>query len=88
MMIHHMATISLLYFSWAVNFVRIGTLVLVVHDIADIPLSVSCSTCCVTSHPRSKLEITNTKVDNHVTKIDFCVLVFGHNHLANWQYFC
>ena len=26
------------------------------------------------------------KVDNHVTKIDFCVLVFGHN-LANRPYF-
>ena len=23
------------------------------------------------------------KVNNHVTVIDFCALVFGHNHLAN-----
>lgn len=33
--IHHIATIVLLYFSWFMNFVRIGTLVLVAHDVAD-----------------------------------------------------
>ena len=38
MMIHHVVTILLLTFSWTVNFVRIGTLVLVIHDFADIPL--------------------------------------------------
>ena len=27
------------------------------------------------------------KVDKRVTKIDFCVLVFGHNHLENRPYF-
>lgn len=38
MLIHHIVTILLLTFSWTVNFVRIGTLVLVIHDFADIPL--------------------------------------------------
>ena len=42
MMVHHMATICLLYFSWVVNFPRIGTLVMLVHDAADVPLAVSC----------------------------------------------
>ncbi|UJR14933.1 hypothetical protein I4U23_001915 [Adineta vaga] len=35
MFLHHIATISLLSFSYIVNFVRIGALVLVVHDCAD-----------------------------------------------------
>ncbi|XP_045167942.2 ceramide synthase 2-like [Mercenaria mercenaria] len=35
MIIHHFATIVLMYFSWVLNFVRVGTLVLVVHDAAD-----------------------------------------------------
>ena len=37
---HHVATIVLLYFSWILNFVRIGSLVLIVHDAADTWLSV------------------------------------------------
>jgi len=32
MFIHHIATITLLSFSYLVNFVRVGTLVLVIHD--------------------------------------------------------
>jgi hypothetical protein len=36
MFIHHVATIILISFSWICNFFKIGTLVLVVHDIADI----------------------------------------------------
>ncbi|XP_053390467.1 uncharacterized protein LOC128553351 [Mercenaria mercenaria] len=35
MIIHHFATIVLMYFSWVLNFVRVGTLMLVVHDAAD-----------------------------------------------------
>ncbi|XP_053373913.1 ceramide synthase 2-like [Mercenaria mercenaria] len=35
LVIHHVATIILLYFSWFMNFVRIGTLVLIAHDAAD-----------------------------------------------------
>ena len=36
MLVHHVATILLLSFSWTVNCVRIGTLILVVHDVADL----------------------------------------------------
>lgn len=36
MIIHHIATLTLLVFSWILNFVRIGSLVLVSHDIADV----------------------------------------------------
>ncbi|KAK2161051.1 hypothetical protein LSH36_122g08000 [Paralvinella palmiformis] len=35
MIIHHVATIGLMCFSWADGMVRIGTLVLVVHDAVD-----------------------------------------------------
>ncbi|CAF1553521.1 unnamed protein product [Rotaria sp. Silwood1] len=35
MFLHHIATIFLLSFSYIVNFVRIGTLVLVIHDCGD-----------------------------------------------------
>lgn len=38
MFIHHIVTVLLLSFSWTCNFHRIGTLVLVIHDFADIPL--------------------------------------------------
>ncbi|XP_075997954.1 ceramide synthase 2 isoform X2 [Genypterus blacodes] len=36
--IHHIATLTLLSFSWISNYIRIGTLVMVVHDSADILL--------------------------------------------------
>lgn len=41
MFIHHIAAILLMCFSWVVNVFRIGSLVLVVHDSADIFLEVS-----------------------------------------------
>ncbi|XP_052795327.1 ceramide synthase 3-like [Mya arenaria] len=41
MTIHHLATVSLLYFSWLCNFVRIGSCVLIIHDIADPWLSLA-----------------------------------------------
>lgn len=41
MIIHHVATIVLMYFSWVLNFVRIGSLVLVVHDAADTWLALT-----------------------------------------------
>jgi len=47
MIIHHFATIVLMYFSWVLNFVRIGTIVLAVHDAADTWLAVSKSVYCV-----------------------------------------
>ncbi|XP_030586663.1 ceramide synthase 2 [Archocentrus centrarchus] len=36
--IHHMATLTLLSFSWISNYIRIGTLVMVIHDSSDILL--------------------------------------------------
>src|SRR2546430_2687206 len=38
MFTHHIATIALLYFSWATNFVRFGCAVMIIHDFADVPL--------------------------------------------------
>ena len=35
MFIHHQATIALIMFSWTTHFVRIGTLVLIIHDCSD-----------------------------------------------------
>jgi len=36
MVVHHVVTLCLLSFSWTCNFVRVGTLILLVHDVADI----------------------------------------------------
>lgn len=38
MMLHHFITLSLLSISWVNNMVRIGTLILISHDIADVLL--------------------------------------------------
>lgn len=35
MFIHHQATIALIMFSWTTHFVRMGTLVMIVHDCSD-----------------------------------------------------
>lgn len=36
MFVHHGATIWLMSFSWTCNFFKVGTLVLIIHDVADI----------------------------------------------------
>ncbi|KAJ0044117.1 hypothetical protein NL108_008348, partial [Boleophthalmus pectinirostris] len=36
--IHHCATLVLLFFSWCCNYIRVGTLVMLVHDASDVPL--------------------------------------------------
>ena len=38
MFFHHLVTICLITFSWTCNLIRVGTLVLIIHDCADIPL--------------------------------------------------
>ncbi len=40
MFLHHITTIGLMVFSWSVNLTRVGTLVLLIHDCADIFLEV------------------------------------------------
>lgn len=39
--IHHLATLTLLAFSWCGNYIRVGTLVMLVHDTSDVFLEVS-----------------------------------------------
>ncbi|CAB3405927.1 unnamed protein product [Caenorhabditis bovis] len=36
LMIHHIITVFLLSSSWTINFVRVGTLILISHDVADV----------------------------------------------------
>ncbi|CAD6191205.1 unnamed protein product [Caenorhabditis auriculariae] len=38
LILHHIITVLLLSASWAINFVRVGTLVLISHDVSDILL--------------------------------------------------
>jgi len=41
MLLHHVATISLICFSWVLNMFRCGMLVLVLHDTADVLLEIA-----------------------------------------------
>lgn len=43
MFIHHLATVSLISFSYINNMVRIGSLVMCIHDASDFLLEVGCS---------------------------------------------
>lgn len=41
MFMHHIVTVLLITLSWACNFHRMGSLVLAIHDVADIPLELA-----------------------------------------------
>ncbi|KAL5007544.1 hypothetical protein ScPMuIL_016350 [Solemya velum] len=41
MVVHHAVTILLLLFSWVTNYTRVGTMVLALHDVADIWLQLA-----------------------------------------------
>ena len=41
MTIHHIVTLVLISFSWVTGFVRIGSIVMLVHDISDVPLELA-----------------------------------------------
>ncbi len=57
MFLHHVATISLITFSYVNNMARVGTLVMCLHDAADVLLEVtSCSIRGITSLRWSKLQ--------------------------------
>ncbi|CAI4228143.1 unnamed protein product [Auanema sp. JU1783] len=55
LIIHHFVTIGLLATSWTINFVRVGTLVLISHDVADILLEGG----KLTRYDRNKKTLTN-----------------------------
>lgn len=38
--VHHIATIMLISFSWLVNYIRAGTLIMLVHDASDYLMEV------------------------------------------------
>lgn len=41
MLLHHVFTVLLLGMAYVVNGVQIGTLIMLAHDISDVPLEVS-----------------------------------------------
>lgn len=41
LLFHHFVTILLLSASWMINFIRVGTLVLILHDVSDISLELA-----------------------------------------------
>eukprot|EP01134_Creolimax_fragrantissima_P003877 CFRG3877T1 len=41
LVIHHLATVALVFFSWYTNYWKVGTIVMVIHDAADVFLEVA-----------------------------------------------
>lgn len=49
MFVHHLATVSLISFSYVNNMARVGSLVMCVHDASDFLLEVQCERNCILS---------------------------------------
>lgn len=52
MLLHHIATITLISFSWVSNKVRVGMLVVVLHDMADVALEIA-KTCLYANYQKA-----------------------------------
>lgn len=59
MFLHHVATISLITFSYVNNMARVGTLVMCLHDAADVLIEVRGGRC---GHGAGALKLTSTTV--------------------------
>lgn len=40
MLLHHVVTLALLLLCYAINMVKMGVLIVLVHDVSDVPLEV------------------------------------------------
>lgn len=45
MLLHHTVTLALLLICYAINMVKMGVLIVLVHDVSDVPLEVCMGSC-------------------------------------------
>lgn len=62
MFIHHLATVSLISFSYVNNMVRVGSLVMCIHDASDVLLEVGRRSPAVTAGPASAVRTASNRV--------------------------